>query len=410
MRDATSPHRDLLLSLFQQALAAVDGRRAVAAWLQAHPTATPSHLVALGKAAASMAAGALEAAGDSFRAGLVVSRYGYLEGEALRDPRFVALEAGHPLPDEQSLAAGRALLLFLQEAPAEAEFLFLISGGTSSIVEVPVPGMSLEQLRQLNLWLLGSGLPIADINRVRSTLSCIKGGRLGAALSGRRARLLLMSDVPGDVAADIGSGLLLPATPTPLPELPARFRELPFMTAPMPVTPGIEHTIVASNSLARAAVVQAAQEAGVRAWDEGDFPVQDAAACGTAIADFLSNAGPGIHVWGGETTVRLPPYAGQGGRNQHLVLAAATALAGRRDIHLLSVGTDGSDGVTDDAGGLVDGSSLERGADAGYDAQDCLKRAASAEFLEASGDLIHTGFTGCNVMDLVIGYKHPDGT
>jgi hydroxypyruvate reductase len=112
-----------------------------------------------------------------------------------------------------------------------------------------------------------------------------------------------------------------------------------------------------------------------------------------------------VHIWGGETTVALPESPGQGGRNQQFALAAARVISGREDILLLAVGTDGADGVTDDAGALVDGGSLSRGEDGGYDAEDCLKRAAAADFLGASGDLIHTGPTGSNVMDLIIGYK-----
>src|SRR5579863_4831582 len=124
MRDVRSDPRNLLLDLFRQGLAAVSGRGAVHAWLRAHPPTRELYLVALGKAADAMAAGALDAAGLSLRAGLVVTRYGCLDAPVYRDPRIVTLEAGHPLPDSQSLAAGNALLQFLDAAPADAEFLF----------------------------------------------------------------------------------------------------------------------------------------------------------------------------------------------------------------------------------------------------------------------------------------------
>ena len=405
MRDAASKSRDLVLSLFQRGLAAVNGRSVVRDWLRLHPLPGPFHLAALGKAAEAMAAGALDAAGTELVAGLVVTRRGYLDTEAHQDPRIVSLEAGHPLPDQQSLAAGRALELFLDNARADAHFLFLISGGTSSIVEVPVPGVSLQDLQHLNVWLLGSGLPISAVNRVRGVLSRIKAGRLAQRLHGRSATLLLMSDVPGDVAADIGSGLMIPSEPRALPSLPPRFTAFPFQTEPVPPSLEVTAHIVASNVLARDAIAKAAREQGIYAHVQPELPAVDAALCGETIAHALLEAPAGVHVWGGETTVKLPEHPGVGGRNQHLALAAARVLAGHGDTALLAAGTDGSDGASDDAGALVDGGSVQRGEDAGYDAADCLKRADSAHFLEASGDLVYTGPTGCNVMDLIIACK-----
>ncbi len=403
MRDPASP-RGLLLDLCRQGIAAVHGRTTVRDWLTARGKPGPFHLISLGKAAAAMAAGALDVAGAELQSGLVVTRYGYLDEPVYQDPRLLCLESGHPLPDAQSLAAGNALLLFMEQAPQDARFLFLISGGTSSLVEVPVAGVALDELQRLNRWLLGSGLAIADINRVRSAVSLIKGGRLAAGLYGRPATQLLISDVPGDVVSDIGSGLLNPSVPKPLPKLPAEFAALPFQTGAVPEPADVETFVIASNRHARAAVVEAGRAAGHAVQDRGPLPVSDAAACGESIERELISAPPGLYVWGGETTVTLPADPGDGGRNQHLALSAARRLAGHRDIFLLAAATDGSDG-NDDAGALVDGESLERGRDEGYDADLCLKRAAAGEFLEASGDLLHTGPTGTNVMDLVIGYK-----
>lgn len=404
MRDTGSPPRGLLLELLNQGLAAVHGRATVRDWLTGHRKPGPFHLIALGKAAAAMTAGTLDGAGADLQSGLVVTRYGHLDEPVYADPRLMCLEASHPLPDAQSLAAGNALQLFLERAPREARFLFLISGGTSSLVEVPVAGVTPDELRRLNRWLLGSGLPIADINRVRAAVSRIKGGRLAAQLHGRPATQLLISDVPGDVVGDIGSGLLIPSPSKALPKLPVEFAALPFQVGAVRAAVEVETFIIASNRHARAAAVQAARARGLAAHDHGPLPVADAQACGETLARELMAASPGIHVWGGESTVRLPPDAGAGGRNQHLALAAARVLAGQQDTFLLAAATDGSDG-NDDAGALVDGTSLVRGRDAGYDAELCLKRAASAGFLEGSGDLLHTGPTGTNVMDLIIGYR-----
>lgn len=405
LSDVQASPRNLLLDLFRQGLAAVNGRSVVHAWLRAHPPAGDFYLVALGKAADAMTAGVLDAAAPGLRAGLVVTRYGFLDTPVYRDPRIVSLEAGHPLPDAQSLAAGNALLLFLKDAPADAEFLFLVSGGASSTVEVPVAGIGLEILQQLNTWLLGSGMPIGDINRVRAALSRIKGGRLARHLEGRRATLLLISDVPGDVTSDIGSGLLQPSPVKPLPKLPARFAGLPLQKDAVSASAQVEAHMVASNTMARSAIAEATRVMGLQAHVHQSLPAVDAAACGTAMAETLIEAPGGVHIWGGETTVSLPENPGQGGRCQQLALAAAKGIAGHVDILLLAAGTDGADGVTDDAGALVDGDSVARGEDGGYDAEDCLTRADAAAFLEASGDLIHTGPTGSNVTDIIIAYK-----
>lgn len=401
--------RALLLDLYRRGLAAVHGGAAVRAWFETAPQPSPFHLIAIGKAAAAMASGVLDCAGDALQSGLLITRYGHLTEPVYRDPRLVCLESGHPLPDAQSLAAGQALQLFLEQAPREARFLFVISGGTSSLVEVPVPGISLADLRQLNLWLLGSGLPIGEINRVRAAASRIKSGRLAALLYGRAAVQLLMSDVPGDVVSDIGSGLLAAAEPQALPKLPARFSALPFQQGVSRKPAAVQTHIVASNRQLREAVADAACAAGHSVHDHGTLPCADAGACGEALARTLSDAPAGVHVWGGETTVKLPQNPGQAGRNQHLALAAARVLARDPTCFLLAAASDGSDGTSDDAGALVDGCSLRRGEDAGYDAADCLGRAASADFLEGSGDLVHTGPTGTNVMDVVIACKTQGG-
>jgi hydroxypyruvate reductase len=135
------------------------------------------------------------------------------------------------------------------------------------------------------------------------------------------------------------------------------------------------------------------------------FVEGDAAERGRDLARQLVSGPPGLHVWGGETTVHLPERPGRGGRNTHLALAAALELAGRGDCYLLSAGTDGTDGPTEDAGALVDGGTVERASLDGFDAPEALRRADSGSALEASGDLIQTGPTGTNVMDLMLGLR-----
>ncbi|MGH8373111.1 MAG: glycerate kinase type-2 family protein [Gammaproteobacteria bacterium] len=405
--DFGSPVRALLLKLMQQGLAAVNGRNCVHAALRSLELPEKVYLVAIGKAADAMAAGAIDALGARLRAGLVVTRHGYQDSPVYRDPRLLSLEAGHPVPDEQSLAAGRALCLFLERVPADAHFIFLISGGTSSLVEVLPDNVSLTQLQALNRWLLGSGLAIDAVNRVRCAVSLIKGGRLVKRLAGRPVNVLLMSDAPDNDPAHVGSGLLVSPDRQPLPALPKEFSDIP-LSEPEPEQDfdNVEVSIVASNQQMLDAVVHAAKTGATPVRSYPMLPDADAIDCGKQIAETLCAAAPGLHVWGGETVMTLPNNPGRGGRNQALALAAAQQLKGRDDCWLLAVGTDGSDGNTDDAGALVDGSSIARGADAGLDAGECMRRADSGSFLEASGDLVHTGPTGTNVMDLILAYKH----
>jgi len=408
-----------LLKIMNASLGAVNGRGCVARYLdQARPDLPdgPWYLFAVGKAAPAMAAGAREALDGAIAGGLLITKDGHCAqagATGASDGVWPCLEAGHPRPDARSLAAGERLTAFLDALPAGAPVLSLISGGTSALVEVPVAGIGLDELGRVNDWLLGSGLDILAMNRIRSALSAIKGGRLTAHLRGHPVVNLLISDVPGDRPEVIGSGLLVapPAVPSPpeeaLPDWLARLlAEAGAGPALAPRDPtGIDTRIVASNADARRAAVEAAAALGLAAHDHGEALAGDGAACGASLAETLCQGPPGVHVWGGETTLRLPERPGRGGRNQHLALAAAQALAGREGVWLLALGTDGTDGPTEDAGALVDGSTVGRGEAEGLSAQDCLERADAGRFLAASGDLIQTGPTGTNVMDLVIGLK-----
>ena len=258
------------------------------------------------------------------------------------------------------------------------------------------------------------------MNLVRKSVSRIKAGGLLGYLADRPVRQLAISDVPGDRPGVIGSGLL-----TPEPDLARRagHLELPEWLAdwvrrglaertnadkPVPATtPGLSPAmeLVATLASAKNAALEAARREGLPARLHATFIQGDAAQCGRTLARTLIDSAPGLQIWGGETTVRLPESPGRGGRNQHLALAAAVEMSGRDDCLLLSVGTDGTDGPTDDAGALVDGGTLDRARLAGIDALDCLNRADSGSLLEASGDLIDTGPTGTNVMDLILGLK-----
>ena len=386
----------------------------------------PIAVVAIGKAAASMMSGAIAALGTQLDAGLIITKSGHCGdiqnvANAGIEKGIPCIEAGHPVPDGNSLSAGKALLSFIDHQPLSRTLVFLISGGTSSLVESLPSGVSLADLQKLNEWLLGSGLDIATMNNVRAAISCLKGGRLAKHLGGRKVLNLMISDVPGDETHIIGSGLLSPnpdlqkplseAQVIELPnwadqllnELPAETVQAPAMTDACFNT--IDTYVIATIKDAKQAAVTVAQSLGYEVILHQEIIRGDALAIGKKLAHTLRDSGPALHIWGGETTVRLPENCGIGGRNQHLALAAATVLDGSSDCWLLAAGTDGSDGSTADAGAMVDGETLSRGSLAGFEAEKALAGANAGAFLAVSGYLVRTGPTGTNVMDLVIGLK-----
>ncbi len=401
--------RQHLLEIFLAAVAAVNGRTCVAEHLRAHPPAGPVYLIALGKAACAMASGAHEALGDRIRDGFVVTKHG--SAEPLPWP---VIEAGHPMPDESSLEAGARLIRFAQSIPSDAQVLVLLSGGSSVLVEALPDGVGLGEWQDINRWLLASGLDIHAMNTVRKRLSRLKGGRLAQLLHPRQVLCLALSDVPGDDPRSIGSGPLTAEQGHVLPDLagaPDALRAALAKTPPLPKADHpcfrhIEFSIIATLADAKRAAADAARRLGYPVNVHPEFIAGDAVETGARLARELLQSGPGVvQVWGGETTVKLPPRPGRGGRNQSLALSAARVLQGRPGIRFLAAGTDGSDGPTEDAGALMDGETAARGAQHGLEADTALARADAGTFLEASGDLVHTGPTGTNVMDLILGLK-----
>jgi len=400
--------REQLVVLFRAGLARVHGRQCVSTYLQANRPSGPTAVIATGKAACDMLAGVMDIMADELCAGLVISPPGQAMAGGCEDRRITHIRGNHPVPGEDSLAAGRQLLDFINRLPAECHLLFLVSGGTSSLLEVPAEGVGLADLQAVNRWLLASGLDIGQMNRVRFTLSQIKGGQLHRFLGGRACTALLLSDVPGDEAGNIGSGLLHPALSLlPLPDgLPDWVRRLAERHRPgVSGACAADCHIIGNNRAALDAIVEHAQQQGIHATIQDEPLAGDAELMAARIAAQLRVAQPGICLWGGETTVRLPASPGTGGRNQQLALAVATHLAGYRPAVLLAAGTDGRDGCSEAAGAVIDSCTVERGERCGLQAADCLQRADAGSFLAASDDLLITGPTGTNVMDIVIGMK-----
>ena len=395
-----------LIDVFNAGLNRVRGKRAVIAELQAQPLPNaPVHLVAVGKAASDMTLGALEVWGAHIVDGLLITKRGHLV-PALKDhQRITAVESDHPVPSVKSLQAGERLLTYLNARNRSgAQFLFLLSGGASSLVEVLVPGMDLAELKNITQTLLAKGLNIMQMNAVRRALSTIKGGRLATHLKGCRTLNLMISDVPSDNPSVIGSGLLNPTTDTDDErQWVAQLNHV--HSAPLPEQEVFDHIdtrIIARLDDAKQACVARACQLGYSASLMPEFIAGDVIQVAHDLPQALAANLHQLLVWGGEPSMNLPEQPGRGGRNQHLALLIAKQIAGRDGTYFLVAGTDGSDGPTSDAGALVDATTVQRGEAAGLDLEKSLAHADSGNFLEGSGDLITTGPTGTNVMDLII--------
>ena len=400
-----------VLEIFEAGVSRVKGFNAVADYLQQHVLSGNFHLIAVGKAASSMSLGALSIMEDQVVRGLVITKHEHTEDELRAYNNIKTMESDHPVPGESSLAAGKNLIQFVQNAPADAKFLLLFSGGASSLMEELAEGMNLEKLASLNKVLLSIGFDITQMNQVRRAISHIKGGRLANYINGREAIALLISDVPGDDPAVIGSGPLTPVgeviNDIPLPDTITSILEgVTFTPAPSPeLFNNITTHVIATLDDAKYAAEKFAQKLNYNVIKHPEFMQGNAEEKAAELCQYLKTAKPGIHIWGGETSLMLPDNPGRGGRNQHLATVAAREIAGSDDLVLLAAGTDGTDGPTPDAGGLVDGLTLERGQNLGLDIDKYIKAANTGHYLEKTGDLVTTGPTGTNVMDLVVALK-----
>ena len=399
-----------LRELHAAGIDAVGGRQATRRALESIDVGPAVHVAAIGKAAAAMMLGAREALGERLVRALVATKYGHLDEALHGDERIECREAAHPVPDTGSLAAGDALVDFVGEVPDEAHLVVLLSGGASALVEKLADGVTLDALRARTDELLAGGAAIDEINRTRRDLSRLKGGGLIDFLGDYRVTQLLISDVPGDRPEDIGSGpLVVPGSRSAESGSAARDGSDPDPDATDAGTgpARIDTRIIASSAIAQRAVVDAARERGLHVIQPSGSLDGDVEATAERLAARLLDpaAKPGVYVWGGEPTVRLPASPGRGGRNQHLALRLATRIAGREGLHVLVCATDGSDGPTSDAGGLLDGGTIAHGESLGLDAARALREADAGTWLERAGALVTTGPTGTNVMDLAIAIR-----
>ena len=407
----TDPRR-LLLDGLRAALDATGGRESVRRRLTGERGFRPSHAFAVGKAAPAMMAGAFDALGTDIRHALVVTKHGHAGGVLDPDRPVEVIEASHPVPDETCLAAGRALVDFVDALPPDADVLALVSGGASALVEVLPQGFDASDLSRVNEYMLAAGHPIGAVNRVRKRISRIKGGRLAQRIAARRTLGLAISDVPGDDPKVIGSGLLVAHSGEDISvddlDLPPWLAEMGRRAPPLPgreATSRVRMEVVARPAGARSAAAAVYRGAGVDVVEHPCLLEGDALEVGRRVGRTISCARAAAHVWASETTVILPPNPGRGGRCQSLALAAALEMRGGGNVYVLAAGTDGTDGPGQDAGAVVDAGTVERGIAAGLDPDRCLHAADAGRVLEASGDLVCTGPTGTNVMDLIVALK-----
>ena len=413
-------------AIFQAALATADPTGAVVRHLHDRlelDRFRRIHVVGAGKAGASMALGVERALGRRVTRGLINVKYGHRA-----KLRHIELhECGHPLPDRQGVDGALRIAEIVRQAEADSLVVCLISGGASALLPLPASPVTLEEKQAVTGLLLASGANIHEMNAVRKHLSSVKGGQLARLAAPATVETLLLSDVIGDDLDVIGSGPTAPDRSTfatamavmekyrILDRVPAAVRDRieRGVSGEIEDTPKegdevfarVRHTVIGSNRLALDAAARHARAVGYRPLilsSEIQGETRDVARMHAAIArEILCRhrpvRAPACLITGGETTVSLKGD-GLGGRNQEFVLAAAIDLAGLPDVVVFSAGTDGTDGPTDAAGAIADGDTCRRKPEA----PQYLARNDSYHYFQSLDDLVMTGPTNTNVMDVRI--------
>jgi hydroxypyruvate reductase len=379
--------------------------------------------VGAGKASAEMALALERILRDRLADGVVVTRYGH----AVPTEQIRVLEAGHPIPDENGLAASRAVLTLAESVQEDDLVIGLFSGGGSALLPLPVGGVTLADLAETTRLLLLSGAAIEEVNTVRRHLSRLQGGQLARTLYPATVASLLLSDVLGDRIEAIASGPTAPDPTTfadardvllrydPLERVPEPVREhlrrgasgeVPETPKPGdPIFSRVEHVLLAGVASSSQIACRKGERQGFRV---GPLPVAvegEARDLGARLAraaqDLAERGEKALLVGSGETTVTVRG-GGLGGRNQEAALSAAVGLDGVRGAFAVCFATDGSDGPTDAAGAIVDGETSARARSLSLSLERALAENDAHPLLRATGDLLLTGPTGTNVADLVL--------
>lgn len=414
--------QELLQRMFAAAVASAQPTRCIPSHLPAPEQLGKGRLIVVGagKASAAMARAVEDhwTGSKSQLSGLVVTRYGY----QVACDHIEIVQAAHPVPDAAGMVAAERLMALVSGLSADDTVLCLISGGGSSLLPLPLPGLTLEHKQAVNRALLKSGATISEMNCVRRHLSAIKGGRLAAACHPARVLTLLISDVPGDNPMDIASGPTV-ADPTTCAdaldiirrydiEVPQEVLEVlqsgqgESLKADDPRLARAEVRIIATPQMALEAAAAVARGAGVTPYILGDAIEGEASDVGKVMAGIALQvaqrgqpvAAPCVLLSGGETTVTVRGQ-GRGGRNVEFLLALGIALGGHPRIHALAGDTDGVDGQEEIAGACLTPDALERAWALGIKPKDSLANNDGHGFFEALGNSVVTGPTLTNVND-----------
>lgn len=397
-------------TIVKESIREVQPDKAVVRALEENPLGGRIRLVAVGKAAWQMAKAAAGFLGDKLERGIVVTKYGHVQGEI---PGVECYEGGHPVPDEGSFRGTRKALKLTEGLTSEDTVLFLLSGGGSALFELPL--IPPEELQDLTRQLLACGADIVEINTLRKRLSAVKGGRFAEHCAPARVFSIILSDILGDPPDMIASGPACPDSSTceEAMEIVRRYRlSLSDETRRLLM---VETPKSLSNSQWRingsvlelcAAAARGCERLGYEPVFLTDRLCCQAREAGSMMASILrTHAEDGkklAFLAGGETVVRLTGH-GKGGRNQELALAAAEGIAGLENAALFSVGSDGTDGPTDAAGGFVDGETCHLLLEQGIHIEQVLQDNDAYHALQRTEGLIFTGPTGTNVNDVAVG-------
>lgn len=367
------------------------------------------YVVAAGKAAWQMAKAAADLIGEQIEAGVVVTKYNHVMGEI---PKMKCFEAGHPVPDENSFIGTQAALDLVADLRAEDTVLFLLSGGGSALFEKPL--IPAEELTDITKQLLACGADIVEINTIRKRISAVKGGKFAKICAPAQVYSIVLSDILGDPLDMIASGPAYPDSATSEKaltivekyQLQMSSDALTLLHEETPKKLDNVETIITGSvkNLCKAAA-DTCLELGyepVFLTDQLACEAREAGAFLAAIAKSHQNSTKSLaFIAGGETVVHLTGN-GLGGRNQELALAAAEGIADLKDTAVFSVGSDGTDGPTDAAGGYIDEKTKNILAKQGIDIYQVLQNNDAYHALEKSGGLIMTGATGTNVNDVAV--------
>jgi len=388
---------------------------AVESALKAHDFKGNIYMVAIGKAAWTMAKAACDFLGNRLVKGIVVTKYEHAMGDL---PKCDIYEAGHPVSDENTIKATHECVKLARELTENDELLFLVSGGGSALFERPLDGITLDDIQNITNQLLASGADIVEMNMIRKRLSSVKAGRFAQLAAPAKVFAIILSDVLGDRLDSIASGPAVPDNSTAedaakvaekyglkLTELQSKYLA---QETPKNID-NVETVITGSVRTLCESAAKTAQELGYTPFVLTTTMNCEAAEAGRLLAAIAADTKAGRNsfktpcaiIAGGETVVTLKGK-GKGGRNQEKVLAAAKGIAGLEDILIFSLGSDGTDGPTDAAGGIADGQTFGNLKSKGIDTDKVLADNDSYHALKAVDGLIMTGPTGTNVNDVVV--------